>query len=174
MRYLFLSLLVLFNISLAQGSGQEIYQQLCQVCHQKDALGTIIEGGLFSGDNFHETRVEDAGIAAAFPPLANNISRTYKLQGGPDYLKSVLLYGLVGKITVNSQIYDGIMPSWANLSDQELSDVLNFVLSNWSDEEIIEITATEFTVLRQENRDSETNCQARAQLNLNCQLSQEK
>lgn len=174
MRYLFLSL-VLFNISLAQKSGQEIYQNLCTVCHQADAMGSIVEGGLFSGDNFHETRVEleGVGVSAGFPPLANNIINTYKLEGGREYLLNVLLYGLVGKITIDKQIYDGIMPSWANLSDQELSNVLNFVLSNWSEYEIKEIEATEFANLRQETQNSEYNCQARAKLGLNCELNSE-
>lgn len=177
MHYLYLILLILFfSLTLAQRTGQEVYQQLCIVCHQEDGLGTILEDSLFSGDNFHETRVEleDEGLTAAFPPLANNIFKTYELTGGRDYLKSVLLYGLVGKININGQAYDGIMPAWANLSDQELSNVLNFVLENWSEYTIKEITAIEFAKLRQELRDSEYNCQARVKLGLNCELKQEK
>ena len=172
MRYLILSILFL-NISLAQKTGQEIYQQLCTVCHQADGLGSVAEHGLFSGNNFHETRLETKGLLAAFPPLANNIAKTYELANGREYLQSVLLFGLVGKIDIAGQSYDGIMPAWANLSDQELANVLNFVLANWSTKEF-DYKATEFAALRQENRDSKYNCQARAQLNLNCQLSQEK
>jgi len=65
------------------------------------------------------------------------------------------------------------MPAWANLSDQELANVLNYVLTNWSAKDF-DYRANEFATLRQENRDSEYNCQARAQLNLGCKLSQEK
>ena len=171
MRYLIFLLILVFNISLAQKTGQEIYQQVCSVCHQENGLGSVAETGLFSGNNFHETRVETKGLSAAFPPLANNINKTYQLEAGREYLMSVLLFGLVGQININEQNYDGIMPAWANLSDQELARVLNYVLINWSDKKDFDFQATEFTALRQENRDSEYNCQARANLGLNCELA---
>ncbi|HHO55374.1 MAG TPA: cytochrome c [Trueperaceae bacterium] len=171
MRQLIFTLIIVFPISLAQQTGQEIYQKLCTVCHQENALGSVAESGLFSGNNFHETRVESKGLVAAFPPLANNITKTYELTNGRQYLMSVLLFGLVGKINIDQQSYDGIMPAWANLSDQELANVLNYVLANWSDKKDFDYKATEFAALRQEARDSEYNCQARAQLGLNCELS---
>jgi len=44
-------------------------------------------------------------------------------------------------------------------------------LINWSDKKDFDFQAAEFAALRQENRDSEYNCQARANLGLNCQLA---
>ena len=92
--------------------GAEIYQDFCVQCH------------LDSGE----------GVVGVFPPLA-----------GSDYLlKNInlsikgLKYGLNGPIEVNGEAYDGIMQNqW--LEEEEIADVMNYVLNNWgnSSKEII-------------------------------------
>jgi nitrite reductase (NO-forming) len=66
------------------------------------------------------------GIEGAFPPLAKS-----------DYLmadkkRSIhqILHGLSGEIKVNGISYNGEMAS-IELTDQELSDVLNYVRNSW-------------------------------------------
>jgi len=94
-------------------AGQEIYQDFCVQCH------------LNSGE----------GVFGVFPPLKAS-----------DYLmnnveKSVagIKYGLRGKITVNDEIYDGIMAS-QGLDNEEIADVMNYILNEWGNSYTEQIT----------------------------------
>jgi len=94
-------------------AGQEIYQDFCVQCH------------LNSGE----------GVSGVFPPLKAS-----------DYLmnnveKSVagIKYGLRGKITVNDEIYDGIMVS-QGLDNEEIADVMNYILNQWGNSYTEQIT----------------------------------
>jgi len=94
-------------------AGQEIYQDFCVQCH------------LNSGE----------GVSGVFPPLKAS-----------DYLmnnveKSVagIKYGLRGKITVNDEIYDGIMAS-QGLDNEEIADVMNYILNQWGNSYTEQIT----------------------------------
>lgn len=102
-------------------NGQKVYTAQCIACHQA--------GG--------------QGIPAAFPPLA-----------GSDYLLAdkqrainVPLKGLTGKVTVNGMDYNSAMPSFAHLSDQEIADVMTYVLTSWGNEGEA-VTADEVKSLR--------------------------
>jgi len=94
-------------------AGQEIYQDFCVQCHMN------------SGE----------GVSGVFPPLKAS-----------DYLmnnveKSVagIKYGLRGKITVNDEIYDGIMAS-QGLDNEEIADVMNYILNQWGNSYTEQIT----------------------------------
>ena len=92
--------------------GAEIYQDFCVQCH------------LDSGE----------GVAGVFPPLAGS---DYLLKNINLSIKGVK-YGLNGPIEVNGEAYDGIMQNqW--LEEEEIADVMNYVLNNWgnSSKEII-------------------------------------
>lgn len=87
--------------------GKRIYETNCNACHQ----------------------AQGQGIAGAFPPLA-----------GSDYLNAdhqrainVILKGLSGPITVNGIKYNGVMPAM-QLSDEDIANVLTFLLNNWENE----------------------------------------
>ncbi|MDP5208515.1 copper-containing nitrite reductase [Microbulbifer sp. 2205BS26-8] len=84
--------------------GKRTYDQNCMACHQS--------GG--------------QGIPGAFPPLAGSDYLLAK----PDRSIDVLLNGLSGKITVNGQAYDGVMPA-VQLSDESIANVLTYVLNTW-------------------------------------------
>jgi mono/diheme cytochrome c family protein len=93
--------------------GEPVYAANCAACHQ--AGGT--------------------GIPGAFPPLADHV---YELYGADrDFLPLVLLYGLQGPILVHGQTYDGLMPAFPQLGDDDLAAVLNHVLEAWGDAEAI-------------------------------------
>jgi nitrite reductase (NO-forming) len=85
-------------------AGKEIFMHNCIACHQ----------------------AEGQGVPAAFPPLAksdflnSDIKRAIKVVSG----------GLTGKVTVNGQDFNGVMPQW-KLSDDEISSVLTFVSNSW-------------------------------------------
>jgi mono/diheme cytochrome c family protein len=103
---LFISLLYKQDDKLIQSMkrGEEIYQDFCINCHMH----------------------EGEGVAGVFPPLA-----------GSDYLMekrqesiSAVKYGQKGEITVNGVKYNNIMlPLY--LSDEEVADVMNYVLNSW-------------------------------------------
>ena len=84
--------------------GNEIYNDFCVQCH------------LDNGE----------GVAGIFPPLSNS-----------DYLfnnirESIygIKYGMEGPITVNGELYDGIMVS-QGLDNEEIADVMNYILNSW-------------------------------------------
>src|SRR5690606_16255839 len=86
--------------------GTQVYNANCVGCHQ--AAGQ--------------------GIPGAFPPLAGHAADVYAA-GGQEYLPRVLLFGLTGAIQVEGMTYNGFMPAWAQLSDDEIANVLNHVIA---------------------------------------------
>lgn len=85
--------------------GEKVYLGNCAACHQP--TGT--------------------GLPGAFPPLAKS---DYLLRDRKEVL-AVAIFGLSGPVTVNQQQYNGVMPSMGYLSDQDLADVLTYVLNSW-------------------------------------------
>ena len=83
--------------------GKEIYNDFCAQCHLEDGKG----------------------VKGIYPPLAKsdflvNVNRTI----------SSIKYGLKGTITVNGESYNSIMVS-QGLDDEEISDVVNYILNSW-------------------------------------------
>ena len=107
--------LVLGTAAFAQegGEGESVYQSNCVACHQANGQG----------------------IPGAFPPLANgHVPNLLAVEGGRPYLINVLLYGLTGEITVDGNVYNGVMPAWNQLSDEQISGVLNYISTAWENE----------------------------------------
>tara|TARA_B100000886_G_C20276432_1_gene429243 strand:+ start:227 stop:622 length:396 start_codon:yes stop_codon:yes gene_type:complete len=83
--------------------GKEIYNDFCAQCH--------LENG--------------QGVKGIYPPLAKS-----------DFLEDINLtissikYGLKGPIKVNGEDYNSIMVS-QGLDDEEISDVVNYILNSW-------------------------------------------
>lgn len=84
--------------------GKNTYESICLVCHQED--GTGIEG--------------------AYPPLKES---DYFNEDPMRGVKAIL-FGLEGKITVNGNEYDMVMPA-QDLSDEEIANVITYVLNNF-------------------------------------------
>lgn len=104
--------LTYFALSLAsaqaenvEADGGDVYSSTCASCHQ---------GG-------------GQGIPGVFPPLSEHVSRLVQAEGGRPYVLGVVLFGLQGEIEVEDTTYDGTMPSWQSLGDQEVAAVLNHV-----------------------------------------------
>ena len=104
--------LALATAAFAQDLGETTFQSNCVACHQ--ATGQ--------------------GIPGAFPPLAGHVPELLAPEGGRTYLIDVLLYGLQGEITVNGQAYNGVMPPWPQLSDEQIAAVLTHVSTAWENE----------------------------------------
>jgi nitrite reductase (NO-forming) len=93
-----------FDLKASMARGKEIYFAQCISCHQE------------AGE----------GIEGVYPPLAK-----------ADYLmadkkRSILqvLKGMNGEMKVNGKTFVGEMTAF-DLSDQEASDVLNFIRNSW-------------------------------------------
>jgi mono/diheme cytochrome c family protein len=88
-------------------AGKEIYQDFCVICH------------LSNGE----------GVSGVFPPLKasdylfENINRSI----------AGIKYGLKGEITVNDEIYDGVMAN-QGLEEEEIADVMNYILNQWGNQ----------------------------------------
>jgi nitrite reductase (NO-forming) len=65
-------------------------------------------------------------VPEAFPPLAkSDFLNADKVRA----IKTVT-GGLEGKVEVNGQSYNGVMPAWS-LSDEEIAEVLTYIYNNW-------------------------------------------
>lgn len=91
--------------------GTQVYAANCAACHQ----------------------LTGAGLPGVFPPLAGHSITLYQADGGRAYLIDVMLYGLQGQITVNGTNYNGLMPAWAHLSDEQIAAVINHSVAGLAD-----------------------------------------
>ena len=69
-------------------------------------------------------------MAGQFPPLAGNRD----LFLGRDYPARVVLAGLSGKIEVEGQAIDSVMPSFGVLDDGAVAAVVNFIRHAWGND----------------------------------------
>ncbi len=94
--------------------GKAIYDANCASCHQPDGAGAV-------------------GLA---PPLLGTLGKRVATPAGRQYVPGVLISGLAGKLVSKGVTYTGIMPSWAQFSDEELAGVVNYVLSTYNAAEL--------------------------------------
>ena len=89
--------------------GKQVYMGLCFACHQSDGKG----------------------LPLAFPPLAGSDF----LLADRDRAVRIVLKGLTGPVTVNSQTINSMMPPLeAMLTDAQIADVLTYVLNSWGNQ----------------------------------------
>lgn len=86
-------------------AGQQLFEGTCSVCHQSNGRG--LEG--------------------IFPPLA----KSDWLNADPKRAVDAVLHGLSGKITVNGTPYDSVMPPMNQLDDDDVANILTYVLNSW-------------------------------------------
>ncbi|MFY9153973.1 MAG: cytochrome c [Prolixibacteraceae bacterium] len=88
--------------------GKKVYEEYCLDCHQADGSGV---------PNMH-------------PPLGPG-SWVGK---EPQVLVNLMMKGLSGKVEVNGEIYNNFMPSHANLTNEEVADVLTYIRSSFGNQ----------------------------------------
>jgi nitrite reductase (NO-forming) len=86
-------------------AGKALFQGTCSVCHQ----------------------AEGQGIPSVFPPLAGS---DYFASDSSKIVKAVLT-GVTGKVVVNGTEYNSVMPPMSNLNDDEVANIITFVLNSW-------------------------------------------
>jgi len=84
-------------------------------------------GALFNGTCSTCHQGTGAGLAGVFPPLA----KSDFLAADPKRAIGIVLHGLNGKVTVNGQEYNSVMPPMTQLNDDEVANILTFVLNSW-------------------------------------------
>ncbi|OIQ92094.1 cytochrome c-552 precursor [mine drainage metagenome] len=85
--------------------GKKVFNQICFACHQHNGKG----------------------MPGLFPPLA----KSDFLKADPARAVWIVTHGLIGPVTVNHKKFNSAMPPQAQLSDQQVADVLTFVLNSW-------------------------------------------
>ncbi len=125
--------LVLFSLALAQ-TGPQLYLQNCVFCH---------------GEN-------GQGRSGAFPPLAGHTTELIKSLEGRSHLINTLLFGMQGPIRVKGITYNGVMPAFGQLTDDQIATVLNHILNAWGNDKLLPrdhrpITAAEVASARSAN-----------------------
>ncbi len=85
-------------------AGQLAYSQICSSCHQP--------GG--------------AGLPGQYPPLIDNPH-----VDDAAYVREVIENGRQGQIEVNGEVFDGVMPSFSTLSDDETDAIVAYIQADF-------------------------------------------
>jgi mono/diheme cytochrome c family protein len=114
-----------FNLKESIQRGKELYAQECQICHMP----------------------EGEGMTGIFPPVA----KTDYLKQPTPFLINIILKGQSGEIVVNGVTYNTPMPAQDYLSDEKVSDILNYIRNNWTNKGTA-ITPSQVKTQREKNK----------------------
>lgn len=135
MKYLYLALSLTFflaatinQIALAQDDESAAEEGV----HSADAYATCSACHLADG----------AGIPGAFPPLRNRLADIASLDGGRDYLITVVSFGLMGTIEVGGMQYFGVMAgNKGAMTAGDISSALNYAVFELADNKVEAVAA---------------------------------
>jgi mono/diheme cytochrome c family protein len=65
------------------------------------------------------------------PGLYPTLQKTDWVEGDKTRLINLMLKGQQGEITVNGQVFKGVMPAHPYLSDEQIADVLTYIRQNY-------------------------------------------
>ncbi len=103
-------------------TGENLYMKYCMACHQTDG----------------------SGVPGMYPPLKKS---PIVNSGKKEEFINILLNGLRGPIEINGQKYNQQMPSQNFLTDEELSQIINYVSKSF-DNNGTEVTPDDIGKLR--------------------------
>ena len=89
-------------------AGSVLFNGTCSVCHQSNG----------------------EGLPGVFPPLA----KSDYLKAHRDQLIGIVLNGLNGPVTVNGKDYNSVMPPMSQHTDDEIANIVTYVLNSWGDD----------------------------------------
>lgn len=102
--------------------GHQVYKGFCVQCH----------------------RTKGKGIKKIFPPLDGADWLTEKREESIRAVKQ----GQSGEIVVNGVTYNNVMPPMG-LSDQEVTDVMNYIMNSWSNKQEKMVTLQEVKAINE-------------------------
>ncbi len=94
-------------VAASTARGKTVYLQRCMVCHQADGGGVLKLNAPLDGS----TSVKSANIAK----LVKNIVK-----------------GFNDRVEIDGEFYENAMPAAADLTDQQIADVLTFIRNSWT------------------------------------------
>ncbi len=94
--------------TIVQHPGKEVYNSVCLACHMADG----------------------SGVPGMHPPLIE----TDWVNGDKERLIKLVLQGVSGKLEVEGDTYNSIMPPQAHLTNQQIADVLSYVRQNFGND----------------------------------------
>jgi mono/diheme cytochrome c family protein len=97
-----------------QAMGARTYDTNCSGCHQRSGRG----------------------IAGGFPPLAGHAPQLLAQKGGA-FMVRLVLFGMTGAIEVDGTQYNGAMPSWSSLRDDEIAAAIDQVVTAWGNDALL-------------------------------------
>ena len=89
--------------------GKRIFSQNCAVCHQQNGMG----------------------VAGQFPPLAGSEWVQSLDWHGDNHIVKIVLMGMQGPVQVKGAAFNGAMPAWNQLKDDQIAAVLTYVRNEW-------------------------------------------
>jgi mono/diheme cytochrome c family protein len=94
-------------VAASAARGKTVYLQRCMVCHQADGGGV--------------------------PKLNAPLDASTAVNGSdvPKLIKYIVK-GFADRVEIDGELYSNAMPAAADLTDQQIADVLTFIRSNWS------------------------------------------
>jgi len=101
--------------------GSLVYEDFCVTCHLPTGKG----------------------VAGAFPPLAQS---DFLIKNRKESIYGIK-FGQNGTITVNGTSYSGAMPPMG-LSDEEVADVMNYILNSWGNTSDKMVTTDEVSAIK--------------------------
>jgi len=99
-------LVALPRLSRGADQGETAFNTYCAMCHQ----------------------ITGMGLPGQFPRIAGRADQIAKSEKGRQYLCTLVLYGMTGKVTIDGNTFVGVMAPLGQLSDQTLADALNHVM----------------------------------------------
>ena len=100
--------------------GSEIYFDFCVTCHME----------------------QGEGVSNTFPPLAKS---DYLMENRAESIRGIK-YGQRGELIVNGVTYNGAMTPMG-LEDEEIADVMNFILNSWGNSSKDKVTTEEVAAI---------------------------
>ncbi|MEZ5415471.1 MAG: copper-containing nitrite reductase [Opitutaceae bacterium] len=88
--------------------GKRVYMQVCFACHLPDGKG----------------------MPKVFPPLA----QSDYLLADKDRAIRIVMKGLTGPVTVNGETFNSAMPAQSQLNDEQVADVVTYILNEWGND----------------------------------------
>ncbi|HUY38566.1 MAG TPA: cytochrome c [Candidatus Binataceae bacterium] len=104
------AMLILALGGTAHSSGARVFAANCAVCHQNHGQG----------------------VPGTYPSLAGTVGSYVRSKSGRAYLVQVVSFGMNGAIVSRGAEYNGFMQPWTQLSDADISAVLNYILDRFN------------------------------------------